>query len=508
MRSGTRQRTAVGTVAGSLKGWAAASLAMLLGGCIPNAVVPEPALDVPATYRLSGAKGGLQDHATDWWRTFRSSELTKFMEETEIANLDVAAAIGQVEQADALARQQGSLLYPAITANDTITRSKSSSNIFNGVSSGGTASTVGSTTGASSASLVSGSSVAQPRTTLVASFGASYQLDFWGRNGALYQATQETATASRWNRQTVQLTALASSATTYYTILANRERIAFVRQNIVDSARILKLIEDRLAAGTATDLDVAQQAALVANLKASIPPLEVIVEQNVAALAVLIGRAPQRIEVAGRSVLNAPVPSIAPGIPSEVLTLRPDVEMAESNLASAHANLVAARAAFFPTLNLTAQGGFESLALKTLFSPASTFYTAAFSLAQPIFDAGLLQGQFDQQKGIQDQLLAEYRKAVINSFADVERALIALKRYAQQEELTRESLAASRKAYQLSEQRLEGGVLDVVTLLQTEQTLFTTQDTLVQVRLLRLQAAIALYQALGGAYAGKAKGAT
>ena len=190
------------------------------------------------------------------------------------------------------------------------------------------------------------------------------------------------------------------------------------------------------------------------------------------------------------------------------MTLRPDVENAEASLASAHANLVAARAAFFPTLNLTAQGGFESLALKTLFTPASTFYTAAFSLAQPIFDAGLLQGEFAQQKGIQDQLLAEYRKAVINSFADVDKALTALKHYAQQEELTRESLAASRKAYQLSEQRLEGGVLDVVTLLQTEQTLFATQDTLVQVRLLRLEAAISLYQALGGAYAGKAKGAT
>jgi NodT family efflux transporter outer membrane factor (OMF) lipoprotein len=463
----------------------------MLGGCIPSLVTPEPGLDVPDSYRLSGLKGGLQDHATDWWRTFRSPELTKFMEETETANLDVAAAVGQIEQADALARQSGAALFPSITANDSVTRSKSSTNTVSGGSSIATGSTLGS-----------------PRTDLVASFSASYQLDFWGRNRASYKAAQENATASRWNRQTVQLTSLASTATTYYNVLAARERVAFARQNIKDSNRILKLIQDRLSAGTATELDLAQQAALVANLKASIPPLQVDVEQNLAALAVLVGRAPERIEVVGKSVLNAPVPVIAPGIPSEVLTLRPDVEYAESNLASAHANLVAARAAFFPTLTLTTQGGFESLALKTLFSPASTFYTAAFSLAQPIFDAGLLQGQYDQQKGVQDQLLAEYRKAVINAFADVDKALAALRLYAQQEELTRQSLAASRKAYQLSEQRLREGVLDVVTLLQTEQTLFTTQDTLVQVRLLRLTAAVSLYQALGGAYSGKAKGGT
>ena len=433
---------------------------LVLGGCIPNAIVPDPSLDVPETYKFGKASGGLETHATDWWRTFHSPELTRFMEETEVANLDIEAAIGQVEQADALARQSGSALLPSISAGDTATRALSSSSTFNGVST---------STSTTTSSLVTGTSSNTPRTDLTASFSASYQLDFWGRNRALYKAAQDTATANRWNRQTVQLTALASTATTYFTILADRERITFARQNIVDSSRILKLIQDRVAAGTATALDEAQQAALVANLKASIPPLQVAAEQNIAALAILLGRAPERVGVAANSVLKAPVPTIAPGIPSEVLTQRPDVEYAESLLASAHANLVAARAAFFPTLTLTAQGGFESLALKTLFSPASTFYTAAFSLAQPIFDGGLLQGEFDQIKGRQHELLADYKKAVLTAFSDVDKALIALKLYAQQEELTRQSLAASRKAYQLSEDRLRSGVLDVVTLLQTEQ---------------------------------------
>ena len=525
-----------------------------LGGCIPNAVVPDAQIDVPSSYRYAKAKPGLQDHAVDWWVAFRSPELTGLMEETEVGNFSVAAAIAQVTQADATARQTGSSLFPTLNASNSFTRSGTGSGSSSALSSGsalsgvgtgsatstgttggvtgtgatgggvsgatgsgagtglgttntGTGTTTGTTTTttASTSTSALGSSLGGSvvSSSFTAAFSAAYQLDVWGRFRALYQGSQDNATASRWNRQEVQLTQLASTATTYFNVLAARDRVTFARQDVMDSSRILRLIEDREKAGTATALDVAQQAALVANLKASIPPLQVTADQNVIALGILLGRTPQRVQVSGRSVLTSPVPRIAPGIPSEVLTQRPDVEMAESSLAAAHADLVAARAAFFPQLTLTAQGGFESMALSTLFSPASTFYSVGYSLAQPIFDGGLLRGQFDQQKGLQDQLLANYKLAVVTAFSDVDRALTALKLYAEEERLTRESLAASRKALQLSEDRLKQGVLDVVTLLQTEQTLFTTQDTLVQVRLLRLTEAVALFQALGGASAGR-----
>jgi multidrug efflux system outer membrane protein len=467
-----------------------AALAGLASGCVPLAVTPDAALDVPAAYRFAGKQGGLEDHATDWWSGFRSAELTRLMEETEIANLDIAAAIGRVKQADAQASQSGAALLPGITSSDSLTRSLSSTNALG-----------------SSSSRLGGGSVSAD-TQYLASFSASYQLDFWGKNRATLVAAQDNATATRWDRRTVTLTSLASSATTYYTVLAARERIAFAKQDVTDSSHILKLIEDRQKAGTASALDVAQQAALVANLKASIPPLQVTEAQNIAALGILLGVPPERVALAANSVMKAHVPVIAPGLPSEVLIQRPDVQFAEYQLSSEHASLVAARAAFFPTITLTAQGGFESLALQTLLSPASTFYSAAASLSQPIFDGGLLQGQFDQVKGRQDELLADYKKAVITAFSDVDKALSALKLLAEQEELTRQSLVASKKAYDLSEQRLNSGIIDVVTLLQTEQTLFTTQDTLVQVRLSRLTEAVALYQALGGAYAGKLKSGT
>jgi multidrug efflux system outer membrane protein len=468
---------------------ALAAFAGLAGGCVPSAVTPDVALDVPAAYRFADKLGGLEDHATDWWTGFRSSELTHLMEETEIANLDIAAAIGRVKQADAQAGQSGAALLPSISSSDSITRSRSSTNALG-----------------SNSSQAGGSISAESQ--YLSSFSASYQLDFWGKNRATLVAAQDNATASRWDRRTVTLTSLASTATAYYTVLATRERIAFAKQDVIDASRILKLIEDRQMAGTASALDVAQQAALVANLKASIPPLRVTEAQNIAALGILLGVPPERVSLAANSVMKAHVPVIAPGLPSEVLTQRPDVQHAEYQLTAEHASLVAARAAFFPTITLTAQGGFESLALQTLLSPASTFYSAAASLSQPIFDGGLLQGQFDQVKGRQDELLADYKKAVITAFSDVDKALAALKLFAVQEELTRQSLVASRKAYDLSEQRLNNGIIDVVTLLQTEQTLFTTQDSLVQVRLSRLTEAVALYQALGGAYAVKSKSGT
>ena len=526
-----------------------------LAGCIPGPNVPDIAIDVPSSYRFADVRGGLENHAVDWWTTFHSPELTRFMEETEIGNFSVAAAIAQVAQADATARQTGSALYPTISASNSITRSGTGGGSNTAVSSGtsglsgngggsGNTTTTNTNSGANQSSTTlnsptamqnagmrantsmptSGSTTTSTSTStsaantlgttsslggsvvsssFTAAFSGSYQLDLWGRFRALYKASQENATASRWNRQEVQLTQLGSTATTYFNVLAARERVAFARQDVNDSNRILTLIQDRQKAGTATALDVAQQAALVANLRASIPPLQVTADQNVIALGILLGRAPQRVFVAGQSVLKSPVPRIAPGLPSEVLTQRPDVEMAEASLDSAHANLVAARAAFFPQLSLTAQGGFESTALQTLFSPASTFYSLGYSLAQPIFDGGLRQGEYDQDKGMQDQLLANYKLAVVTAFSDVDRALVALKLFAEQEELTRQSLEASRLALQLSEDRLKQGVLDVVTLLQTEQTLFTTQDTLVQVRLSRLTEAVALYQALGGSYAGR-----
>jgi len=224
------------------------------------------------------------------------------------------------------------------------------------------------------------------------------------------------------------------------------------------------------------------------------------VEQNRAALALLVGRVPEHIRIGGGSMYRLAVPRVTPGLPSELLVRRPDVREAEAKLAGADANVAAARAAFFPTIQLTAQGGFQSLALATLFGPGAAFYTVASTLTQPIFDGGTLLGQLDLQKGTREELLQDYRKAVISAFTDVEKALVAVQQMTRQEQLQRDAVRESRRAFELSEERLRAGTIDIVTLFQIEQTWIQQEITLAQVRFARLQAIVSLYQALGGGW--------
>jgi outer membrane protein TolC len=154
----------------------------------------------------------------------------------------------------------------------------------------------------------------------------------------------------------------------------------------------------------------------------------------------------------------------------------------------------------FPSITLTGEGGYQSAVLKTLMRPESAFFTLAGGLTQPIFDGLRLQGQLDVAKGRQDELLQAYRKAVVSGFTDVENALSAIRQNAIRERLQQDVVTASRRAFEISETRLREGTVDLVTVLQTQQTLFQAEDLLAQVRLARLQAIVSLFQALGGGW--------
>jgi multidrug efflux system outer membrane protein len=472
-------------------------LVPVLAGCIVTADKLDPALDVPDKYIR--AKGDAQAALppTAWWRSFRSAELTDLMEQAQTANLDIAAAIARIVQADGLARQAGAALLPDITATSSDTRSRASAN-----------------TGTNTISVTD-------RTLYSTSLSASYVLDFWGRNRALVRAAEDTASASRFDREVVALTTLVTVANTYFLVLEAQERIRVANRSVAAAEEILKIYLDRKAVGGAappgatagapgsgSDLDIAQQASLVAIARAAIPPLIQAEEQNRYALALLIGRVPEHVTIRGGSLYRLAIPRVTPGIPSQLLTQRPDVREAEIKLAASDANVEAARASFFPTIQLTGTAGLSSAALKNLFLPGSLFYTATASIgssvgsgiAQPIFDGGMLLGQLDQQKGIREELLAGYRKAVISAFTDVEKALAGVQQLSVQETLQRRAVAEARRAFELSRAKAREGALDPTTLVQVQQTLFTQEDLLVQVRFSRLAAIVTLYQALGGGW--------
>jgi NodT family efflux transporter outer membrane factor (OMF) lipoprotein len=440
----------------------------MLGGCFVGVERPDAALDIPPAYREAPRRTDAALPSVHWWRGFRSRELTTLIEEALTSNLDISVAVARIVQADANARVAGSALLPTVDFAASATRSRSA----------------GST----------------DRNVISTSLSASYEVDFWGKNRAALRGFEDTAVATRFDREVVALTTVVSVASTYFQVLGAADRLRVARENLGAATRVMRLIQERFDAGVASALDTAQQESVVNTVRASIPPFELTLRQNIATLAVLVARPPERIRIRPGSMASIAIPPVTPGIPSDLLVQRPDIREAEATLSAANASVESARAAFFPTISLTGEGGYQSAALRTLLRPESAFYSLAAGLTQPLLDGYRLEGQLDLQKGRQDEALQLYRKAVLNGFADVERALIATQQTAERERLQREVVRSSRRAFEISERRLREGAVDLVTVLNTQQTLFQAEDVLAQARLARLLAVVSLFQALGGGW--------
>src|SRR5262245_34763821 len=365
-------------------------LAPMLAGCLLTER-PELAIEIPNSYKEAHGTQTNAPPKLDWWRGFRSKELTDLIEESQSSNFDVAAAVARILQADAASKIAGAALYPNANLNASATRSRSSQ--ASGDGSGGGRS---------------------ERVSYTAFLNASYEIDFWGKNRATSEAAQELAVASRFDRDTVVISTVVAVATAYFQVLSSQDRIRIARQNVEAADRVLTLIKQRFDAGTASALEVAQQETLVAQQRASIPPLDQTLRQNVATLALLVGRAPSFIKVRGGSVFRLGIPRVTPGLPSELLIQRPDIRSAEAQLASADASVVAARAAFFPSITLTGEYGVASAALKNLFTPQANFYQIADGLMQHGSEDIRLEGQNEAAKGRQLELLSDYRKAIVS----------------------------------------------------------------------------------------------
>ena len=452
-------------------------LAQPLAGCFLRDENIPAAIEIPPAYRAGPRHADAALPSVVWWRGFGSRELTALTEEALTSNFDVAAAVAKIVQADANARIAGAALLPVVNLNGSATRTRSSQT--GGDSSGGGRS---------------------ERVTYSTSLKASYEIDFWGKNRAAQRSAEELAVASRFDRDVVALTTVVSVANSYFLVLESNDRLRIARDNLAAATRVYNLIKQRFDVGTASALDTAQQESIVNTQRASIPPLEQTLRQSMATLAVLIGRTPESVGIRGGSMSRLRIPPVTPGLPSDLIGQRPDIREAEANLASVNADVYSARAAFFPSIQLTGEGGYSSAVLKTLLRPESAFYSAVAGLTQPLLDGLKLQGQLDFAVGRQDELLQLYRKAIVNGFADVERALIAVQQTTARERLQREVVRSSRTAFDLSEKRLQEGTIDLVTLLNTQQTLFQAQDLLAQDQFDRLVAVVSLFQALGGGW--------
>ncbi|MCW6509730.1 efflux transporter outer membrane subunit [Lichenifustis flavocetrariae] len=449
----------------------------LLASCSFDSTRPDVNIAVPAAFEHSGAKASAPI-STDWPAQFGSTELARLGRSTADNNLDIQAAAARILQADAQAQITDAALLPTLDGSTNASRSWSPS-------------TIRSKTGPFTTSA---------NNSYQLGLSASYELDLWGKNRLAGLAAEHTAVATRFGRDAVVLSSVAATVNAYFTVLAAQDRLKVADDNLKSSRFILEAIKGRLSVGTVTALEVAQQESVVAQQLASFPPLQLELQQAKTQIAILAGRTPESLKIAGGTLTALKVPPLRAGVPSQLLRRRPDVAEAESTLLSADASVASAQAAFFPSISLTASGGLESLLLKTLLRPEAAFGSLASGLTQPLFDGGALQGNLALQEGRAREYLADYRKAIIQAFVDVENALIAVQQDTEHVKRLSDVVDASRRAYTITEARLKEGTIDIVTVLQTEQTLFSAEDALVVARLSQFQALASLAQALGGGW--------
>jgi len=446
---------------------------VLACGCATEKPAQPPA-DVPAAFEHAAGSAVGSWPAQDWYRGFGSDELDTLVELAVANNGDLLAARERVAQADARARQAGAAILPAVDANGN-------ANYLAGRSQQG-----------------SGHEL-----DWFAMLSASYEVDFWGKNRSLAHAAQLEARASRAERDTVALTLLGAVAEQYFQVLALRERIAIARANATAAQQVLEAVQARFDAGVASPVELATQHAAVDSTRIALADLEQAEVQSRAALALLLGRAPERFDVTGRSLDPLREPAVAPDIPAQLLTRRPDLAVAEANLQAASANVAAARAAMLPDLSLTASGGVQNPALPaTVLTIPGVGPSLALTanLTQPIFDHGRLKAQRDESAARERELLAAYRTAVLAALLDVEKALSSLQHLDGVAESERDNLASSERAFEGARLRYEKGSGDFLTLLEAQRTLYAARDQLTQYRLARFEALIGLCKALGGGW--------
>ena len=451
------------------------SSALLLAGCHQDQS-PPPALaqgDVPAAFEQTTSMAASWP-APDWWQGFGSRELTALETSAQDGNLDIAQVAARLRQADQRARQAGAALMPTVTLNGNAQNNT-------GVYSGGSGN----------------------ETDFFAGVGASYELDFWGKNKATAQSADLLRTASSFDRATVALTVSAAVANGYFQILSLRERIAVAQDNLKSAQTILSVAQRRVTAGYAPNSDLTQARADLAAQTAALPALQQQELEACTALPLLLGRPPEGFTVAAAGLARIAAPNVAPGLPSELLTRRPDLATAEANLASSHADIAAARAAMLPDITLTAQAGLQNPALSaavlTLGGTGLAMNLGA-QLVHTIFDGGLLKAKTAETEAREEELLAAYRAAVIAAFGDVENALGSLGHLSAQEKALQEQVTQAEGVLRAAQRKYTAGGADFLVVTDAQRSLYAARDQLSDIRRARLTASVTLFKALGGGW--------
>lgn len=452
------------------------TVCLILSACGSPVQRPDSGVQPPAAWQSAPA-ASLARNNPQWWTQFGSRELDRLIEQARVGSFDLAAAVARVRQAQAGTVIAGGSQLPEVKAGLNTNRQK----LLRG----------------NGYSQLDANSSNKAVDYFDTNLSATYEIDFWGGKRASRDSAQFALRASEFDRATVELTLLSGVASTYAQTLSLREQSRIAELNLANAQSVLKLVQTRFDSGSATALELAQQKSLVAAQQWQLPRVQQQAQDALISLAALLGRPVQQLS-ATESFDHLQWPDITAGVPSELLTHRPDIARAEAQLAAAEADVKVARAAMLPALTLTAQLGSGANQFDDLIR--SPFYNLTAGLVAPIFNNGRLGAERDKAAARQQELLETYRGAIINGFADVEKALNGIRRLDEQRLWQNEELNQAQTAFNIAQSRYQAGAEDLLTVLETQRTLYAAQDQHAQLRLSRVQASIALYKALGGGW--------
>ena len=451
---------------------------LLLAGCQsvgPDYARPKQAL--PTEYQEAQTTEGTEAVSNQWWKLYQDAVLDDLIAKASTNNTDVKIAVARIEQADAYLREVGAALFPQVNLDSSASRYKvtevGSTPVFSGVS--------------------------PTRSNYNLKLGTTFELDFWGKLRRAQESARAQALASRFAKDTVDLS-LKSLVTGDYLLLRSLEaQIALSTSSMKSREDSLALTKRRLEGGVSSALDVHQAEVAYSNLKAQLADLtrqRAIIEHQ---LAVLTGDLDLKI-VAG-DIQSLPIPPVPPvGLPSSLLEARPDVRQAEQNLVAANAQIGVAKAALFPSISLTAGFGGESKDLGDVLKSAARIWNGGLSLNLPVFDSGRLNSKVDQASAAQKQLLASYESAIQHAFEEVNDALVNVRQNTERETALNTSQAAASKALEIANNRYKSGYTGYLEVLDAQRVFNDASLAYVQSRQARLIATVELFKALGGGW--------
>ncbi len=442
----------------------------------------RPAVETPPAFKEAQGWKPAQprdgEPRGNWWQVFGDTQLDELIAQVDINNQNIKLAEANLQQARALTAQARTAFFPTVTGNASATRAGSG----RGASAAGGGST--------------GSGVGNAYNVAL---DATWELDLWGRVRRNVESAQANAQASEADLAGARLSAQALLVQDYLLLRVQDAQIRLLNDTAEAYDRSLQLTRNQYAVGVAGRSDVALAETQLKSTQAQAIDAGVQRAQLEHAIALVIGKPPAEVSIAPAPI-ERKFPDIPPGLPSELLERRPDIAAAERRVAAANAQIGVAQAAFFPTVTLSATGGFASSTVANLLSAPARYWSLGAALAQVIFDAGLRQAQTEQAIAAYDATVATYRQTVLTGFQEVEDNLAALRILGQEAAVQDEAVKAARESLAITLNQYRAGTANYLAVIVVQAQALANERAAVSILGQRLNASVALIKALGGGW--------